>query len=175
MHISETEVVALIAVAGTLGSGGLSYLASRRSTAVQLKAIQAEMERLRVGYREEGRRERQDAYYAFITAVEAIPQFVFGVRGEVTEDGYVELVKSFGDEHTRIMFLGSESVLSAVEGVLLVFGAFTTAVAENEQDGSVEEVLKKAFTANEDAWSQAKRHLLQAMKEDIAHHRADSA
>ena len=101
MHISETEVVALIAVAGTLGSGGLSYLASRRSTAVQLKAIQAEMERLKV--------------------------------------------------------------------------AFTTAVAENEQDGSVEEVLKKAFTANEDAWSQAKRHLLQAMKEDIAHHRADSA
>ena len=171
MHISETEVVALIAVAGTLGSGGLSYLASRRNTEVQLDAIQAEMDRLKTGYREEGRRERQDVYYGFITAIDSIPQYVFGVRGEVTEDGYVELVKAFGDGHTRIMFLGSEAVIRAVEEMVRAFSVFTTAAAEEEDAESVKDRLQVAFQASEARWTQAKAQLLEAMKEDIAQHR----
>jgi hypothetical protein len=174
MHISETEVVALIAVVGTLGSGGLSYLASRRNTDVQIDAIQAEMEQLRAGHREEGRRERQDAYYGFITAIDAIPQYVFGVRGEVTEEGYVELIKDFGDEHTRIMFLGSDEVLAAVNPMLGAFSAFTTAAVDVNEAETVRERLKEAFDAHADSWTEAKLQLLTAMKEDIDRHK-DSA
>lgn len=60
--MSDTVAVALIAVGGTLFSGGLSYLAARRNTSVQLKGVGAELDRLRATHAMEYRRERQEIY-----------------------------------------------------------------------------------------------------------------
>ncbi len=166
--MSETEVVALIAVGGTLGSGVLSYLAARRSTNVQLKGINAEMQRLRATHAEESRRERQEAYYAFVTAIHAVTQFVFGMRGPVTEDAYVDLVKKFGDGHITIKFLGTDDVIAATNDMVGVFGKFATAAAEAEDSEPAEERLMAAYRPVSAEWARCEMRLITAMKQDIA-------
>lgn len=172
MHISQTVAVALIAVAGTLGSGVLSYLAARRSTEVQLRGIAVDMEKLQALHAEEGRRERQEAYYGFITSIEEMMQYVFGLRGTVTEDGYLELVQKFSNEHTRVLFLGSTSVVEVADEMLSVFSAFATAAAEEEETEKPKDRLRKAFDAISKDWGETKMDLLRVMKEDIAQHRS---
>jgi hypothetical protein len=166
MHISETVSVALIAVAGTLGSGALSYLAAGRSTEVQLSGIRAEMERLRATHKEETRRERKEAYYALVTASHALKQFIFGVRGAVTEDSWADLGKTLGDEYIRVCFLGTDDVIAAADEMVEVFGKIAKA-AEAEDEGSLQERLKKAFQERATEWNIAEGRLITTLKTDL--------
>jgi hypothetical protein len=168
MHISETVGIALIAVAGTLGSGGLSYLAARRNTEVQLGGVRAEMERLKATHEEEIRRERQEAYYGFVTASHALKQFVFGMRGAVNEEAYVELGKTFGDEYIRVCFLGSEDVLTAADEMVAAFGKVVTkAEEENKGGASLQDRLEDSFKEHAAEWRVCEAALILRMKEDL--------
>jgi hypothetical protein len=109
--MTDTVAVALIAVSGTIGSGFLSYLAARRSTEVQLRAIGAEMHRLQETHAEEHRRERQAAYFALIAEMEQIRQLAYGLLGPVTIERFRELNSELGKAYTQVLFLGEESVI----------------------------------------------------------------
>ena len=165
--MSDTVAIALIAVAGTLGSGLLSYLAAQRSSEVQLVGVKAEMERLRESHAEEYRRERQETYHAFIDVLQRVRQLAIGLTGPATDEAYLEIVSQFATAHMNVAFLGEKSVFEPMDQMLEIFQEFTTLVSEDKDSESLQKKLSGAFAQMVDRWNEGEGDLRNAMKYDI--------
>lgn len=152
---------------GTLGSGLMSYLAARRSTDVQLKGVVAEMQRLRATHAEEHRQERQAVYHAFTTLTDEINQFAYGIRGDITEEAYLELVNEFGRAHTNLLLLGTQDVIRETQPMLELVSRFATAAAEANTSMPVEQRIRQAHQTVQGEWGASEGRMIEAMKRDI--------
>jgi hypothetical protein len=173
--MTDTVAVALIAVSGTIGSGFLSYLAARRSTEVQLRAIGAEMHRLQETHAEEHRRERQAAYFALIAEMEQIRQLAYGLLGPVTIERFRELNSELGKAYTQVLFLGEESVIDPLEKMAVTFAQLTDLVLEADQALPFDKRLQDAFVETLGTWNEREAQLISAMKTDIKNARREEA
>jgi hypothetical protein len=166
--MSETVMVALIAVIGTLASGVLSYVAARRSTEVELKAIEAEMQRLRASQTEEHRRERQNIYRDLITAIDTLGMFVEGWGEEQTREAYNALTREYTHAHTSMLLLGDEDVVSALRPVNLALSEFGERFEQTDPSKPLSERLQIAYQPVMKKIVEGEGRLINAMKDDIA-------
>src|SRR6478609_944453 len=170
--MSEPLVVALIALAGTLGSGALAYLASRRSTEVQLAAFKVEMERIRRSDVEQGRLERQQIYHDYLAAVAGMEEFMHGFDGPMTQRGFHDKMRAVIREASLVQLHGQQEVRDAGAAVLEVIADFSEACAraiEEEAKRSAPEVMRLAHKQTSHSWSVAHRQLMAAIKADVGH------
>jgi hypothetical protein len=166
--MSDTVLVALIAVSGTLISGAISYQAAKRSTDVQLVAIDGELHRLRVTQGEEHRRERQDIYEAFIAAIEQLDIFLQGWGAEPTREAFNQLTREATFASTRILLLGDEDVVDAMRPVMAALDQFGEAFDKTDPAHELEDRLAEAYEPHQQALIEGEAKLIYAMKVDIA-------
>ncbi len=169
MPIDNTVAVALIAVGGTLGSGGLSYLASRANTDAQLEGVRLDILKLQKSQDEEARQERLTGYYEYLTAVESLEHFYRGLGGEATEENYIETFSRFTTNHNRLLLIATESVVEAAEAqwdaIRDVVGRIVE-LHESEPESSAEENRRTVMSEMGDAWKAAMHTLRAVMRED---------
>lgn len=166
--MSDTVLVALIAVSGTVASGALSYRAAKRSTDVQLVAIEGELQRLQLTQWEEHRRERQEIYEAFITAIEELDIFLQGWGAEPSREAFNQLTHDATFASTRILLLGDEDVVNAMRPVLVALDQFGKAFDKTDSADKLEDRLAEAYKLHQKALVEAEAKLIYAMKADIA-------
>jgi hypothetical protein len=169
MHIDDTVAVALIAVGGTLGSGGLSYPASRANTDAQLEGVRLDILKLRKSQDEEARQERLTAYYEYLTAVQHLEHFYRGLSGEDTEEKYIETFNEFTTKHNLLLLIATEPVVEAAEAqwdaIRGVVGEIVK-LHEAEPEKTPEENRHTAINESGASWKAAERDLKAAMRED---------
>jgi len=169
MHIDDTVAVALIAVGGTLGSGGLSYLASRANTNAQLAGVRLDILKLQKSQDEEARQERLKGYYEYLTAVESLEHFYRGLGGEATEENYIEAFSQFTTNHNRLLLIATEPVVEAAEvqwdAIRDVVGRIVE-LHETNPEKAPEENRRIAMSEKGDDWKAAMHDLRSAMRED---------
>jgi hypothetical protein len=173
--VSDTVAVALIAVGGTLASGGISYLASVRNTNAQLSGVEGEMERLRISHEEESRKERQAAYADFLAAVDNIQQFVVGWSVPHTQEKYTALVNEYIHLHTRVLLLGEEDVIERLAPLVATFDQMGANYNEmTDPSASFAVRLDEAYAPVRIEMLENEAKVINAMKDDIERSRAEA-
>jgi hypothetical protein len=165
--MTDTIAVACIAVAGTLGSGALSYLASRSSTKAQLEGVRVEIFKLQRSHDEEARQEKVTVYYEYLTAAENLERFYRGLRGKVTPEQYKETFNEFTRMYNRLLLIGDEAVVDAAENLQEAVKGVTKRIVEiNEEHPAKERWEKYAMAISEkgDAWKDATHKLQEEMR-----------
>jgi hypothetical protein len=169
--MSQTVAVALIAVAGTLGSGVLSYVAARRNTQVQLASVNLELHRLRSARAAEVRSERRELYHEFLAAAYDLEEVVRGFGKPSNLEEYANGVTSFGRSYTNVVLLGSEEVVKTAEALNAAVTGFAAAMhtlATNDaEERSLEKLFEVALGETEEDWMAARNRLVQAIRKDL--------
>jgi hypothetical protein len=132
INVTDTEVVALIAVAGTLGSGYLSYLAARRSTEVQLAGIETEMQKLQASHDEGDRQNRKTVYLGFLDAVEQLNRRFTNWTEDLNKQIYTADAEAFATAHTRLLLFGAETVVDQIGAMVMALGRMNARLAETQ-------------------------------------------
>jgi hypothetical protein len=152
--MSETVSVALIAVLGTLGSGTLAYLASSKSSKVQLEGLRVEMKKLHETHEEENRQNRAAVYTEYLVAVLGLEWFARGLDGSDNQEGYRQALQRIQRAHSDVALFGSSEAEEAASALYLTISKFLSTVVEvgkKEPKLDVVECQRKALdeTASE--------------------------
>jgi hypothetical protein len=168
--MSDTVAVALIAVAGTLGSGALSYVAAKRNTQVQLAAVEMDLRHLQTTHAEEARQERAEVYHDFLTSADAVEELARGIRGPMTVDAFSDAIGGMSRGFNNVILLGDERVIPKAEELMAAIAGFSRTVADmadTDPDLSQREIYGAAMEQSSDDWAAARNQMRRAMREDI--------
>lgn len=166
--MTDTVAVALIAVGGTLTSGGLSYLSARGKTKVELKSISSEMVRFEAERSETGKESRKVLYRELISVV---GEFQAHARHLQRDSDIDAVLIRFYERMSEMQLLGPEPVVAKTEELRGVVIGFIEAQAEmQDQDPEMQavEVNRAAIASVSDRLKAARVALLTAMREDLA-------
>jgi len=167
--VSDTVAVALIAVAGTLVSGALSYFAARRNTSVQLAGVEVELQKLAESRDEKAREERLGVYGAFLGGIEAIENHTSGAADEEMKiKTFHAHVSNLETAYNRLLLLGSEEVAELGQPVMEAVAKFARACAETPKGASIQEAYRLGKEATHNSWYPARSAIREAMRRDLA-------
>jgi hypothetical protein len=169
--VSETVAIALIAVAGTIGSGalsgGLAFRASRLSTRAELAAVDAELKKLSMTQKEEIRKERKAMFCEFLDASDSLETCLEGGRpSDVTEKSFHEVSTSYRRIRTLTELLADSEVVAAVGAQRELLLSILYA-AEESRDDSLAEALRNASADMMDDMVGARTQVVSAMKAEL--------
>lgn len=176
--MDETVAVALIAVGGTLASGGLSYLASHRNTKVQLAGVELEVKKLRSTQAETARQERKSIYVEYLDRAERVELEVRGwVDSEISRVSLAKSMSEYKHVENKLQLVGTPPVIAAVTEFGNQIAAWFRRVADaieevGGHDPSVKLPLGVSMAAlfdDDEAsnWQRLHQRVLDAMRADI--------
>jgi hypothetical protein len=152
-------------------SGTLSYLAAKRSTSVQLAAIESEMERLKVTHEEEERRERKGLYVEFLTIVNRNTAALDG-SSPLDKALYEKHAEEFGLAYARMLLFATERVIEEMGGISTGFDQVGNAVMQGKDEPeSFADRARTAFRPHKAQIFRAEGRLIAAMKHELKGHR----
>jgi hypothetical protein len=172
--MSDTVAVAVIAVAGTLGSGalsgGLSYLASRSATRVQLAGVNADLEKLWTTRTDELRKERKEAFHEYLDALDDLESVFYGTTPtKATEQSTLEAAKGFRRIATKTSLVAapelSEDINSLVTVLTSIFSV--SQKLEAEEGWPLTKALKAAMKEKGEEWRRVRRQVVASMKKEL--------
>jgi hypothetical protein len=169
--LAEVAAVAAItggaSVAASAITASITWMVSRNSARVELGKVEAEMERLREGHREEERRNRQSTYHEFLDILTAIHQTLGVSTSQEEVDGsglrYNHLLAG-------VLLFGSAEVRDSAYDVNTVFQEMWAefATAYNAADSAAYPDTWAAITSShEPAFSAAVSDLVHLMNADV--------
>jgi hypothetical protein len=148
-------------------SGTLSYYTAKRSTGVQLAAIEAEMDRLKAAHDEEERQARKDLYVDFLEIVNRITGVMDG-SGELTEAIYEQQAAEHSLATAKMLLFATEPVIAELTPITKAMGRAGTAVTEAESDeGPFDRRAREAFRPHLRTITVGTGRLIGAMKMEL--------
>jgi hypothetical protein len=155
-----------LAVLGSALGSGVVYKTSQRQTQVQLRSIEAEAERLRAGYAEEGRRQREVAYRELIGLLMRLDLMMMDTSDQpLHQQAYDDWSKSYYPASGAVFMFG------AVRDAQGDLGAVMTAIDLKGYDDDGHYSFEKyaaAFREDIDKYRTAMWALIEAMRLDVA-------
>jgi hypothetical protein len=163
----DTIAIALIAVGGTLGSGALSYLASRSNTKAQLEGVRVEILKLQKSQHEEARQEKVTVYFEYLVAAENLERFYRGLLNSVTPETYKEAFNGYTRMHNRLVLIGDEDVVDSAEqlrNVMKDLAGLIVEIGKEHPDKASAERYEMAISQKSSDWHTAVRELQDVMR-----------
>jgi len=166
--MSDTATVAAIAGAATLGSGVLSFFASRAGTRAQLANVNADIQKLQTSRVDQHREEQKHAFHEYLDSLG--PLEIMIVAGEDTEeDEFLRALISFKPTALKTSLASDPEVVKALDNFTNVMLAVANRTEEkSETGGSFGEALKRSKEELYDEWEEARLAVMNSMRDAIA-------
>jgi hypothetical protein len=165
--VEDTVAVALIAVAGTLASGGLGYLGARARTQVEMRSISATMARFEAERSESDKESRKTLYREFVSV---ISEFEAQGRHLVPDSDVNAVLIKFQQKMTDMQLFATWTVVAKAEGVRQIVKRFTEVRLEIGEDDELDrvQVHRESMNRIHGELKEARIALLTSMRQDLA-------